>query len=106
MVADTVRGEGVGAAVQGGAVGGVDEVPDEDEGVVGARCEHAAARGRPLDGVDGRGVAAQLQHGLARLADVEDADDVAVGGEGSEEVEVMGGCYVGSVSRLDLDMHP
>lgn len=59
-----------------GAVVGVQQVPDEDEGVVATGGEHAAARGVPLDAVYGGGVAAQLEEGLARLPDVEDADDV------------------------------
>ena len=69
----------------------VDEVPDEDEGVVGAGGEHAAPRGGPLDAVDGGGVAAEFEERLAGLPHVEDADQRAVGGEGGQEVRVMGG---------------
>lgn len=36
-------------------------------------------------------MAAEFEEGLAWLADVEDADDVRVCGEGGEEVEVVGG---------------
>jgi hypothetical protein len=73
----------------------MDEVPHEDEGVVATGCEHAAARGRPFEGVDGGGMAAELEEGLAWLSDVKDADEVAVGGEGGEEVGVVGGGWVG-----------
>ena len=69
----------------------VDEVPDEDEGVVGAGGEHAAPRGGPLDAVDGGGVAAEFEERLAGLPHVEDADQGAVGGEGGQEVRVVGG---------------
>ena len=34
---------------------------------------------------------AELEQSLARLADVEDADEVAVGGKGGEEVGVVWG---------------
>ena len=69
----------------------VDEVPDEDERVVGAGGEHAAPRGGPLDAVGGGGVAAEFEERLAGLPHVEDADQRAVGGEGGQEVRVMGG---------------
>jgi hypothetical protein len=35
-------------------------------------------------------VTAQFEQGLTRLSDIEDADEVGVGGEGSEEVGVVG----------------
>ena len=37
-------------------------------------------------------MAAEFEEGLPGLADVEDADDGRVGGEGGEEVGVMRGC--------------
>jgi hypothetical protein len=51
------------------------QVPDEDETVVAARGEHAAAVGAPFDRVDRGAVAAEFEQGLARLAHVEDADE-------------------------------
>ena len=65
------------------------QVPHEHQRVVGAGREHTAAAGRPFDCVNGRGVAAELEQGLARLPHVEDPDDLAIGGEGGEEVAVM-----------------
>lgn len=67
------------------------QIPDQNERVVGAGREHAPSAGTPFHGVERRGVASQFEEGGARLADVEDADGVGVGGEGGEEVGVVRG---------------
>lgn len=66
----------------------VDEIPGHDEGIVAAGSEQAALVGRPFDAVEVALVAAQLEESSSWLAHVEDADDVAVGGEGGEHVGV------------------
>lgn len=69
----------------------VDEIPGHDEGVVAPGSEQAAFVRRPFDAVEVALVAAEFEEGGAGLAHVEDADDVAVGGEGGEHVGVEGG---------------
>ncbi|KAL2001502.1 hypothetical protein VTN02DRAFT_1668 [Thermoascus thermophilus] len=85
-------GAGVHAGRDGRGVVLVDQVPHQHETVVGAGAERAASGRRPVDAVDRARVALELEQGLARLSDVEDADDVRVLGEGREEVRVMGRC--------------
>ena len=72
-------------------VGRVKQVPYQNECVVAAGSEHAAARRCPFDVIHRTAVTAELEQSLARLADVEDADEVAVGGKGGEEVGVVWG---------------
>lgn len=69
----------------------VEEVPDEDEAVVTAGGDMTAAVGCPFNAVDVVGVAAEFDEGLAGLADVEDAHDGRVLGEGGDEVLIVGG---------------
>ena len=70
----------------------VDEIPGHDEGIVAAGSEQAAFVGRPLDTVEIALVAAQLEECGSWLTHIEDADDVAVGGEGGEHVGVERRC--------------
>ncbi len=68
-----------------------EQVPQQHERVVGARCQHAAPRRRPFNRVHWCCVAAQLQQRLARLPHVQDADDARVLRKSGEQMRVMGG---------------
>lgn len=67
------------------------KVPDQDKGVIATRRQCSSSRRRPFYAVDGCTVAFELQERLTRLPNVEDADAVAILGEGGEEVGVMWG---------------
>ena len=56
----------------------VDQVPGHDKGVVAAGRKHASFVRRPFDAVEVALVAAELEQGGARLADVQNADQIAV----------------------------
>jgi hypothetical protein len=56
----------------------VDQIPQEDEAVVCAGGEDTPSVGGPFDGADGCGVAFEFEDGLARLPDIEHADDAGV----------------------------
>ena len=56
----------------------VDQIPGHDEGIVATGCEHASLVRRPFDAVEVALVAAELEKGCAWLADVQDADQIAV----------------------------
>jgi hypothetical protein len=66
----------------------VNEIPGHDEGIVAAGSEQAAFVRRPFDAIEVALVAAQLEECGSWLAHVEDADDVAIRGEGGEHVGV------------------
>jgi hypothetical protein len=66
----------------------VDEIPSHDERIVTTGSEQTALVRRPFDAVEVALVATQLEESSSWLAHVEDADDVAVGGEGCEHVGV------------------
>lgn len=68
------------------------QIPDQNQGVVSTGGQCSSSRGGPFYAVDGCAVAFEFEEGLTRLPDVEDADAVAVLGEGGEEVGVVGGC--------------
>lgn len=71
----------------------IQQVPDQHETIIASTREHAASGGIPLDGVEISLVALEFEEGGSGLADVEDADDVALLGKGGEEVGVVwGGC--------------
>lgn len=72
--------------VQRRLVVGVQQVPGHHEGVVGGGGEEAPLVRGPFDGVERACVAAEFEEGGARLTHVEDADEIAVGGEGGEHV--------------------
>lgn len=79
-------------AIEARAVAGVQQVPHENQSVVGAGGEHASPAWRPFDGVDGGGVAAKFEERLAGLTHVENADDVGVGGKSGEKMGVVRRC--------------
>jgi hypothetical protein len=54
----------------------VQQVPDEDEGVVTARRKHAPSRGVPLDTVEVGRVSTELEQRLAGLSDVKDTNNI------------------------------
>jgi hypothetical protein len=58
--------------------------------VVSTRGKHTPARGVPFDGIYSGGVATEFKEGLAGLPDVQDADERGVGGEGGQEMCVVG----------------
>jgi hypothetical protein len=68
----------------------VDQVPGHDERVVASGREQATFMRRPLDAVEVALMAAEFEQSRSGLAHVEDADDVAVGGESGEHVRVEG----------------
>lgn len=59
-----------------GPAGVVDQVPNENVGVVGAAGDDAASCGVPFDTVDGAGVTLELDECLAGLSHVKNADDI------------------------------
>jgi hypothetical protein len=67
------------------------QIPQQDATIIPPTGQHPPIRRTPLNGIHIRGMPAQLEEGLPRLADVEDADQRGLGGEGREEVGVVGG---------------
>jgi hypothetical protein len=76
-------------ATNDGSVLRVEEVPNEHHRVITARGEHPSPRRIPFNGVYRCRVASELKEGLARLAHVEYADEIGVGGKGCEQVGVV-----------------
>jgi hypothetical protein len=66
------------------AVVGMEKIPDQDERVVTTRRQHSSSQRIPFYTVHRCRVSAQLKKGLPRLPDIEDADEVRVGGKRSE----------------------
>jgi len=69
----------------------IEQIPDQNLAVIGARSEGPAPQGGPFHAVDCATVPAKLQEGLAWLANVENADHGTVLCEGSEQVSVVRG---------------
>lgn len=67
------------------------QIPDQDQRIISTGRQRASSGRGPLYAVNSRAVAFEFEERLARLADVEDADAVAVLGEGGEEMGVVGG---------------
>ena len=67
----------------------VQQVPDEHLRVVAAGCKHASPRGVPLDAVQVGRVPAELKQRLARLSDVEDADNIRILGKSRKQMRVV-----------------
>ena len=68
------------------------EVPHKYKRIVATRSKHAAPRRVPFNAVERCGVPTKFEKSLARLPYVENADNVRVLGEGSEEVRIVGRC--------------
>lgn len=73
----------------GGGVVLVDQVPEEDKAVICAGGKDSTAIWRPLNGVEGGGMALEFEEGLTRLANVKHTHDVGILGESSQEVGVV-----------------
>lgn len=67
----------------------VQQIPDEHQTVISTGREHTASTGIPFDTVEVTLVAAQFEECGTRLSYVENANYVAVGGEGRQEVGVV-----------------
>lgn len=67
----------------------VQEVPDKNLTIVASRSQSTPAQRRPFHAVDGASVASQLKKSLSRLPDIENADDVRLGGKCGEQMSVV-----------------
>lgn len=79
-------------AAYNGSIIRMQKVPHEDKRIITPRCEHASSGGVPFYTVDSCRVASKFEKGLSWLADVKNADQVRIGGEGGKEMRIMRRC--------------